>query len=238
MKKALIPLSFVVILLAGLAIGYYLGTQVHGISPLAKNCVDQTTQQVTDTLIKAGAIKDYTNSLSGTIQSVSGKEVLFTASLVNPLQDASLRNRTAVITDQTKIFVSTLRPQAEIDQAIKNNAEELKKLQSAFTVAETALKTCLPKSSPSGCINEQGAEQKVRQQISQLQSVSAQYSRVEGSLSDIKPNWMITVTAGKSANQTPDQQSTNIANTPKFEAATIEIRQIVQKDTVAAPTSK
>ncbi|MDD4902583.1 MAG: hypothetical protein PHE24_05630 [Patescibacteria group bacterium] len=186
-------------------------------------------------MLQTGAIKDYANFLSGTVLSVAGNEVSFSAPLVNPLQDENLKTRVAVVTADTKIYVYKLRSQAERDQAAKDSAAEIKKLQDDLAAVDAAFKNCGVKANPAGCADEQKNRQDIQAQIFQLRSLSDQYAKAEGTLADIKSGWLITAVAGKAANQTDnvsvEQRGVNIASAPKFEAASIEVREVMPKPT-------
>lgn len=236
MKKIILPLLLILVagLAAGLAVGYAFGAKSK-IPSSGKVCINETAAQIKDKLVKTGAIREYANSLSGKILSVQGNEVKFEAPLVNPLQDESLKSRIAVVTAATKIYVSTPRTQAEMDKAIEDSAGEISKLQAELSASEVDIKDCFAKSGgPTGCTDAQKRQQTIQVKLDQLRSLSAASVRTEGTMSDIKPGWLITVSAGKdekaAAGNKPGEWGVNIANEPKFEVVAVEISPMPVKE--------
>lgn len=72
-------------------------------------------------LIDSGYVNADKNSLSGIIKEIGENKIIFTAELVNPLDDESMKTRTALIAENTKII---LRIQAEEEEVGLSALEE------------------------------------------------------------------------------------------------------------------
>lgn len=233
MKKIIWPISLIVVLAVGLTVGYALG--VKGKISSVGICVNQTTEKIKEKLIQAGSINEFTNSLSGPVLSVSGNEIKFEAQLVNPLQDEKLKNRTAVVTDKTKIYVYSFRSLSDRSKAAKDSADEVNQLQTQLATLDIDEKTCLNSEgvSSSSCQEKFKERQTIQQKLFQLQSLTEEYSMTEGTLSDIKSGWLITASVGRDEKLNSDGslvQNLNIANELKFNAVIVEIREVPTKE--------
>lgn len=222
-------------LLAGLAVGYALGFKNKSIS-VSGLCLVGVPGELKEKLVKAGAIKEYANSLSGKILSVQGNEVSFEAALVNPLQDESLKTRTAVIMDQTKIYTLSFQSPEVRQKAIEETAPQIKNLQGELITLEVDIKSCYGGQgsvSTLSCQDINKKKQTVLEELSRLQALSGEYLRSEGKFSDIRPGLLITALAGKAekafidGGQAPD--GINIANEQRFEVAAIEVKELPWK---------
>lgn len=221
-------------LIAGLAVGYALGIKNKTVS-VGGLCLASTTQEIKEKLLQAGAIKEYANFLSGKILSVQSNEVSFETALVNPLQDEILKIRTAVITDQTKIYILSLRSMEERQRATKESAEQIKELQEELIRVEADIKAC---SSPENisalsCQDKDKVRPAIIGELSRLRSLSGDQLRIEGKPADLKPGQLITVMAGKaqkaSLGSGQMDAGVNIANEQKFEVTAIEAKGVLEK---------
>lgn len=230
MKNIIIAAYFAIVLAIGLASGYFLGVNFSkGGSETVCAYGSGNLQQVRDRLLKANVITDYANALSGTVVSTSGNNISFEASLVNPLQDEKLKNRVATISENTKIYVYTNRSREEIDKDIEMNAANINELKTKLNTATESIKECMSNKDPKDCVKEQEEESSLREQINKLSDIYLPYSKREGSISDIKPGMLITVSAGREEKDGFPAQGINIAEKLEFEAVSIELRENLAK---------
>jgi len=134
-------------------------------------------------------------SLSGQVQSVSGDKVVFSASLLNPLWDASLKTRTAVIGSETIITVSTpIAP--EVMQANRQKAQnEMDAWRVESDMLSAKLAKCAPaQNASSTCGQEQKQLSDLRVQLLASQSLMFNsFLNATGTPSDIAAGDNITI---------------------------------------------
>jgi hypothetical protein len=230
MKNIIISACFIATLAVGVIAGYVFGGSFKKM-PLPTSCpVNASVQDVKNKLVTSGTISEYASSLSGVVSSVSGNKVSFSAPLVNLFQDEKLKNRVAIVSSKTKVYVYTLRSREDIDSGVKTAVEKNKELQTALNEKAGKLKECLSSKASEACSNELAEERSVREQISSLSEAYSVYSKREGSISDIKPGFLITVSSGKNeAANGGLAEVINIANEQEFEASYIELRESIAK---------
>lgn len=226
MKKIIILISFVAVLVVGVAAGYSLRAKGNDLSASTEpSFLSKDAQQIKDRLLQDGAISDYANSLSGIVSSVSGNEVSFSAPLVNPFQNESLENRIAVISPSTKLYFYSSRSQEEINEALKVYTSEIEKLQKELNDKSAVVKECYKSGNISDCADEQNAWKEVQNEIVSLQAKTSSYEKKEITASDIQPGWSITAYAGRAATSSIIAEGLNIADEKKFNAVGMEFRE-------------
>jgi hypothetical protein len=159
-------------------------------------------------------------SLAGQVKSVDGNKIVFAAALNNPLWDASLKERTAVIGSETIITIRT-QPSPEAMQASQQKAQkEMADLRTETTALNVKLAKCAPAQDASSTC---GQEQK---QLSDLQTqllaaqrgMFAQAVDTTGSASDIAVGDNISVVSdsdiSEAAQFTPKQIVVNKSSAP------------------------
>jgi hypothetical protein len=181
------------------------------------------------------------SSLSGQVQSVNGKEVSFSTSLINPLDDESLKTRIAVINDDTKISVWKMKSAEQMAADQKDGQEEMAELQEESMELNKEMSSCMEKrmaNPESGAgdacqaVNEKS--NKMNQAMMAAQQKMDMYQKIENAgPGDIKAGWNISVTAAP-AEKSADVESPmgmfsqyeNIASSNKFIVSAIDVREV------------
>ncbi len=181
------------------------------------------------------------SSLSGQIKEINGKEISFTAALINPLDDESLKTRIAVVNNDTKITVWKLK---SADQAAKDRTEgqaQVAKAQKDIADLNAQIMVCEQKrtsssTGPAVVIEESANCKAARAQSIELMKTMSDaslkmemYQKIDNaSLSDIKAGWNITAVAlvTNKATSTMMAQYENIVSSQKFTASAIDVREV------------
>jgi len=174
-------------------------------------------------------------SLGGQVKSVAGNKIVFAAALNNPLWDASLKERTAVIGSETIISIRT-QPSPEAMQASQKKAQkEMADLRAETTALNIKLAKCAPaQDASSTCGQEQKQLNDLQTQLLAAQrGMFAQVVDATGSASDIAVGDNISVVSdsdiSEAAQFTPKQIIVN-----KSSASTAPV---AQPATPAVPTT-
>ena len=182
--------------------------------------------------------------LYGQITAVSGKEVTFTTNLINPLDDESLKTRTAVINDNTKINVWKLK---SADQAAKDRANAqaaLASLQKQSDTLRATVGVCDQKrinavipmvvvDESADCKDARTQSDLIMKAMNDANAKMDMYQKIDNpSLSDIKAGWNITAVALAMKTSGSDKdpmllvlQYENIASVQKFTASSIDVHE-------------
>jgi len=157
-------------------------------------------------------------SLSGQVETVSGDKVVFSVPLLNPLWDASLKTRTAVIGSATTITVSTqLAP--EVMQANRIKAQtEMTDFSTAITALNTKLAKCAPaQNASSTCAQEQKQLNDLQVQSSVAQRLLLAFSTdATGTISNIATGDNINVISDSDISEAAQFTAKQIIITKNF----------------------
>jgi len=180
--------------------------------------------------------------LSGKIKQVNGDEVSFTAPLINPLDDQSLTNRTAVITKDTVINLYRQKTSDQIaaDQktAQSNMADarsQLSSLQSQESKCMMMAPTASTSTDKSDCQTVNKKYNAAQQEMNAAMQLSDMFTKVDNATaSDLKADMQVTVYGAATAqtgNQVMPGNYADISGQVKF-----NVSQIVAREVQAAPT--
>jgi hypothetical protein len=172
-----------------------------------------------------GVLSGEIRGLSGQVKSVSGNKIVFTAPLINPLWDDSLKTRTAIVDDKTVIMISTPLSPAEAQANQAAGQKQFADLRSQIDSLNTKVVKCSPGYSASSTCGQE------RTQLMDLQGQMMSSQRLmmpapkqaTGTIADIKVGQNISVSA--------DQ---NISELAQFTAKQIFITVI---DSSSVPTT-
>ncbi len=182
--------------------------------------------------------------MSGQITGVSGNDVIINAPLINPLDDQSLKTRTAVATKDTVITVYKLKSSAQITADAKTGQQEMADAQKQMSSAQAQIAKCGPvvpgaassSNSTSGCDQANKDYAAALQQLNQANQLMDIYVKSDNaSLSDLKAGMQITVygeQTAPAANQTvaPLPGASNFADIS--EQAKFNVSQIVARESI------
>lgn len=193
-------------------------------------------------------------SLSGQVKEVSGKEISFNSNLVNPLDDEALKVRTAVVTGDTKVTIWKLKTPEQIANDQKDGQAKMASLQQESEDLRSTMMNCdkaRMEIIAAPAANEESAECKdarnqfgeVMKKMDEARQQMDMYQKIENaSLSDVKPGWSINVTSVviKKAGETDTpaammSQNENIASVQKFNAGSIDLREMMVGPAIANP---
>lgn len=218
---AFIASSMVISFLVGLSLGYL----SFGLGCLSGK-VPQTSQNTftdgweaarqklekTEMFVMPGEIM----SLSGTIKEARKTEIVLTAGLINPLDDESLKTRTAKITEETEVIVRRQKTEQEIAKEESIKEGKIKELQNQLANFKngrqvTNLKTQIKnlRNQANDLENElfslqrDGGVMNIEMQIEELEMGIAidEYKEVVGKSSDLKAGSYIEVIADNNISQ-------------------------------------
>jgi hypothetical protein len=248
-----IPLVASLIVLVAFIFGLLIGTlvvaktasgvKISGLSQMTGSFADGYNA-AKKKLNDSGFFPHQTGLLSGTISSINGQDIVFSTSLVNPLDDASLTSRTAVVTPDTVITLYRQKTPTQIaaDQAAGQKA--ITDIQTQITTLQSQMSKCsqgnlvspaTPNSTSDACIATSKQYADALQKQSQIVQQMDVFEKVDNaSLSDLKAGMQITVYGTKisqSVNQagpTPIAASsfTDISEQSKFNVSAIEARDV------------
>lgn len=194
-------------------------------------------------LAETNPMMNNTSSLSGQVKEVKGKEISFTAGLINPLDDESLKTRTVIVGDDTKITVYKLKNTEQLTKDREEAQASLASLQKENNSINTELSECNKASmngaTPATMTNESDSCKQARekfnknmQAMNEAQQKMDMYQKVDGAkLSDIQSGWNITVMAevvkkGEDKDPAMMSQYVNISSAQKFTASSIDVREV------------
>jgi len=175
-------------LIVGFGIGYGSGSKNNG-NPLAINTSQRGNQADTfdagwnaakQKLKESGILPMVSQALSlnGELKEVKGEKLILSVSLLNPLDDESLKERTVTLADGAKIILREFKTQDELksDEAIRN--KKVTELQAKMN-------------------SEKDQEKKgaLQMEIMQAQMPADMMKETEIKLADIKPGYQISVEA-------------------------------------------
>ena len=145
-----IALAMFIIFVVGIYIGYMSNSSVNGNSQLSP---EQRKVGYSDTFSDGwnAARKKLEESnmfpalgeitvLNGIIKSSNKQKVIFTTNLLNPLDDERLKERTAIINQETEIIIRKPRSEQEIKQEQEKNNIIIKDLQNQLNSTSDASK--------------------------------------------------------------------------------------------------
>lgn len=188
--------------------------------------------------------RQMTGSLSGQITKVSGNEVTFTAPLVNPLDDESLKTRTAVADDKTTITLYRQKTADQITADQKAGQTETADAQSQIASFQKQLNKCGPggtSSNTADCQKIYDDYNAAMQKLNDARALMDNFAKVDNAkLSDLQAGMQITVYGAEikqAANQPaapmpPAGNFTDISEQAKFTAS-----QIIAREMPAAPAA-
>lgn len=195
---AAIIIIFLVGILAGFATGWTARGQGRLLIDNKNMAASDVLESIKDKLREEGQLREEVSSLSGVVKEVNGDEVVFEVDLVNPLQDESLRTRTAVVNEGTEIVILSPKTKEEI----MADKEEYERKRSSLNRQEaniaSELKDCLAERGDCDEIMDRQAD--ISRQINEVKELLSQYDHQEGGIEDIKPGFIITVQVGKEEN--------------------------------------
>jgi len=152
------------------------------------------------------------DSLAGTAKIINGDRIVFTAPLVNPLDSEDLRERTALITDQTEIVLHRAKTEEDLAAEAEFRAEELRKIENqlaAFDNGRELIAAGKQINELNGQIKDLRDKTSALLQDPEISSLWMQmhameafqptpfaYKEMGGKISDIKPGLSVLVIAG------------------------------------------
>jgi hypothetical protein len=185
--------------------------------------------------------------LSGQITDISGNNITFTAPLANPLDDESLKTRTAVVANDTTI---TLYRQKSVEQMAQDQAagqKAMTDLQGQISSLRIEMSKCqAPTASSSAksgdaCATLSNEYADAIQKQNQINQQMSPFAKVDNAtLSDLKAGMQITV-YGEKIDQTGNKPMANPANfadisgSLKFNVSAIDAREVPAPATPSAP---
>jgi hypothetical protein len=196
-------------------------------------------------LADSGLFPRQNGFLSGQITGVSGNEITFSAPLLNPLDDESLKTRVATVSGDT---VVNLYRQKTADQAaadLNAGQKTMEDLQLKINSLQNKVDKCLVNPAGKGCDT---AAQEYSDALQKQKQASEQMDAFEKisnpPLTDLKVGMQITVYGEKvrqPENQTVGSPVTeafsDISQAVKFTASLIEVRQFLPAPIITSASS-
>jgi hypothetical protein len=236
-------LIVLVAFIAGLLIGTLVTTKAIGGKTINRGSYVEGYNAAKNKLDASGMIPSFPGILSGQITAINGKEISFSVSLRNPLDDESLKTRVAVIDDSTKITLYHYKDseQSAVDRgdAQKTLSDTQGKISSLQDKIDKCRSSAAEASSTNNSSNCDSLSQKyndlLKKQTDAFKKMDMFDEVSNASLSDIKPGMQITVygTAINTATTTENGSApmpggsdlTDISNQAKFNVSRIEVRE-------------
>lgn len=251
-----IPLVTSVIVLVAFAAGMLVGTlmivKVYGVNNFSKIVAPMTGSYADGwnaakaKLAAVNPMMNNTSSLSGQITAVNGKEISFTSSLLNPLDDESLKSRIAVVDDKTKVTVWKLKTSEQIAKDSESARASLNSLQKESVSLRSVISDCDQKRFSATAVSTSASEESSdckdaraklevnMKSMSEAQQKMDMYQKVENAtLNDVKVGWSVSAMSLVVKDGSDDKGSAlatskyeNISAKQKFVASSIDVREI------------
>jgi hypothetical protein len=255
-----VPVVASIIVLVAFIAGLLLGSLVLARSVSGKNIlISPMTGSFADgynaakkKLNDSGYFPHQNGTLSGQITGVNSNEVAFTAPLVNPLDDASLKTRTAVVTNDTTITLYRLKSADQLAADQQNGQKQMTDLQSQISSLQSQMNKCGPAAigftaNSADCQTISKEYSDALQQMNQANQLMDMYVKVNNaSLNDIKSGMQITVYGEKVQQPSNSQPAAlaplmnsfaDISEQAKFNVSLIEVREMPAAPGNIVPTS-
>ena len=257
----------VVALLIGLVSGFYLSGMSKGVSgnkiaggemkkgDFKDNFADGW-RAAKEKLAEMNPMINNTFSLFGQVKEVNGKEISFTSNLVNPLDDESLKTRTAVITGDTKVTIWKLKTQEQFASDQKDSQAKLTSLQKESDDLRATVMACdkarmgtavaaTPAATEESaeCKTARNQSNEMMKKMDEAGQQMDMYQKIDNAnLSEVKAGWNVSVTSATIKNDDKAgapvaamYQNENIASAQKFNAGSIDIREMMATPTFTNP---
>lgn len=178
-------------------------------------------------LATVGQYRGEVNSLAGSIKEIKDNKITFETALINPLDDESLKIRTAVIDEKTEVILKKMKSEEQYQKDINDNAAAIASKRAEIETLMQSQKECV--GGPSVCAGV-GEITRLQRELSALTEASGNYTTVVNpELSQIKAGYDIYVVSKVDEKKDDKTQlggkkyGENIALKKEFTASRIEI---------------
>jgi hypothetical protein len=156
-------------------------------------------------------------NLSGQVSSVSGNKIVFSAPLSNPLWDDSLKTRTAIISKDTVITVSTPLSPEQMQANQQAGQKQMTDLRAQMDALNSKLADCSPTETASSTCGQN------RQKINDLQTAMFAAQKLMMPISTQATGTLADILTGENISVISDQ---DISEVPQFAVKQIIVNKI------------
>jgi hypothetical protein len=252
MKNILVVTVLVVVFASGIGIGLYKGATLKTSGKVSSD-FSNGWLAAEEKLMMAGTIPSNLYSLSGEVEKVSGNEIYFKADLKNPLLAEDLKTRIAVVKNDTSIILYKNKEQKVTPEqtaaAMKKRMEIAEARKSLHKDSPDCFKGEVSKENSSQkCIDLMEQSEKLDDQERIINDIFTPYEVIKlKDVSMIVPGMQISVdsrsfkndvvlgenieikSSDKMEENSPVIKKEDISKMKKFEAGSIELREVLKQ---------